>query len=191
VREYDLIADWYAVERVDQTGVSEALALAGSLRPGSRILDLGCGNGRPLTQALCAAGHRLVGLDRSAAMLARFQRTCPATPAVRALVQAIPFVAGAFDAAVAWGVWFHLPPADAVAAFRSVARVLRPGAPFLFTAGDVESLEPHTDTMNGVTFRYFSFSQASYRRMLADHGLTLVDVHTDAGGNTYYRATKG
>jgi hypothetical protein len=38
VAEYDRIAEWYASERVDQTGVPEANALASSLPPGSLVL---------------------------------------------------------------------------------------------------------------------------------------------------------
>jgi hypothetical protein len=30
----------------------------------------------------------------------------------------------------------------------------------------------------------------SYRRILGDHGFTLVDVHADSGNNTYYLAKK-
>ena len=109
MREYDLIADWYATERTDATGVPEVQELAASIAPGSRILDIGCGNGIPLTRALLGSGHRVVGLDSSGRMLEHFRRNWPVTPAVRALVQACPFLPGTFDAAVAWGVMFHLP----------------------------------------------------------------------------------
>ncbi len=44
--------------------------------------------------------------------------------------------------------------------------------------------------MNSVTFRYFSYSVQNYRRILGDHGFTLVDVHADSGKNTYYLANK-
>ena len=44
--------------------------------------------------------------------------------------------------------------------------------------------------MNDVTFRYFSYGVHSYRRILGDHDLTLVDVHADSGKNTYYLAKK-
>jgi 2-polyprenyl-3-methyl-5-hydroxy-6-metoxy-1,4-benzoquinol methylase len=63
VREYDLIAEWYASVRIDTTGVPEATALASSLPSGSRVLDIGCGNGIPLTKALLSRGHRVVSLD--------------------------------------------------------------------------------------------------------------------------------
>jgi len=45
--------------------------------------------------------------------------------------------------------------------------------------------------MNGVMFRYFSFSIDNYRRILADHGFTLANVHADSGNNLYYLAQKG
>jgi len=197
VHEYDLIADWYASERTDQTGVPEAIAMASSLAPGARILDIGCGNGIPITRALLRAGHRVVGIDSSERMLSRFRGNLSDTPVVRGLVQRCAFCDGTFDAAVAWGVIFHLPLADQASAFASVSRVLKRGAPFLFTAGEAEGVdEPDgTDpgiegTMNGVTFHYYALSIEGYRRLLDRNRLALVDVHTDAGKNAYYLARK-
>ena len=191
MREYDLITEWYASERDDQTGVPEATAVASSIPSGSRVLDIGCGNGIPITLALLRSGHLVVGLDSSHEMLTRFRGNCPDTPAIRGIVQTCPFADGVFDAAVAWGVMFHLKPEDQIKAIESVSRVLKTGAPFLFTSGDVDGFDGKEGTMNGVIFRYFSFSIDNYRRILADHGFTSLDVHVDSGNNTYYLATKG
>ena len=191
MREYDLIAEWYASQRVDQTGVPEATAIASSIPCGSLVLDIGCGNGIPITRTLLSARHRVVGLDSSSAMLARFRQNCPqAAFAVRGIVQASPFVDGVFDAALAWGVMFHLTPEDAIQAIANVSRIVKSGAPFLFTSGDGDGREGKEDTMNGVTFRYYSYSVESYRRILGDHGFVLMDVHQDSGQNTYYLAKK-
>jgi ubiquinone/menaquinone biosynthesis C-methylase UbiE len=198
MREYDLIAEWYASERVDQTGVPEAQALAQSVSHGGQMLDIGCGNGIPITRTLLRTGHRVVGLDSAGEMLRRFQRNCPTAAVVRGIVQACPFADASFVGAVAWGVMFHLPLDEQIAAVASVARILMPGAPFLFTSGerddsahnDMEDGAGKEDTMNGVTFRYFSFSRESYRRILDQHGFVLRDVHSDTGGNTYYLAEK-
>jgi SAM-dependent methyltransferase len=190
VREYDLIAEWYASDRVDQTGVPEATALASSIPRGSLVLDVGCGNGIPITRALLSEGHRVIGLDSSGAMLAHFKQNCPEAFAVRGIVESCPFADGLFDAAVAWGVMFHLNPEDAIRAIANVSRTLKHGAPFLFTSGDVDGFHAKEGKMNGVTFRYFSYSAQSYRRILGDHGFTLVDVHADSGNNTYYLAKK-
>ena len=190
MREYDLIAGWYASERVDETGVPEVTALASSIPIGSLVLDVGCGNGIPVTRALLSRGHRVVGLDSSSEMLARFRRNCPEAFPIQGIVQCCPFADRMFDAAVAWGVMFHLKTDDAVRAISSVSRVVRIGAPFLFTSGDVDDLDGKEDKMNGVTFRYYSHSVESYRRILGDHGFTLITVHTDGGNNTYYLARK-
>ncbi len=190
MREYDLIAEWYASERVDQTGVPEATALASSIPSGSLVLDVGCGNGIPITRALLSEDHRVVGLDSSSAMLAQFKQNCPDAFAVKGIVQSSPFAYGVFDAAVAWGVMFHLNPEDGIQAIANISRTLKRGALFLFTSGDVDGFDAKESKMNGVTFRYFSYSVESYRRILGDHGFTLVDVHADSGNNTYYLAKK-
>jgi ubiquinone/menaquinone biosynthesis C-methylase UbiE len=191
MREYDLIADWYAKDRGENTvGVAKALAMAAKLPPCSLILDLGCGTGVPITKALLKAGYRVTGVDSSAAMLAIFRRNFPNTPAVLGDVRRCPFGDGCFDAAVSWGMMFHLSPADQAAAFASVSRVLKPGAPFLFTAAEIEGADPGgiTGTMKGVTFRYYAVH--SYEKLMAEYGLALIDVHDDPGVSTYYLAHK-
>ena len=52
MREYDLIADWYMTDRGTTVGVANALAIAEKLPARSLILDLGCGNGVPISRAL-------------------------------------------------------------------------------------------------------------------------------------------
>jgi len=196
VREYDLIADWYASERVDTaadgSGVPEVV-LASSIRTGGRVLDIGCGNGLPLTKALLNQGHRVVGIDSATKMLRRFRINCPDALAVRADVQGCPFAAQAFDAAIAWGVMFHLRQAEQAQALASVSRMLKTGAPFLFTAGYPDTLDDcqgHTGVMNGVEFRYYSCTKDGYRSVLDEYGFALVDFHVDAGQNGYYLARR-
>jgi len=190
MREYDLIADWYASDRGRTVGVAEALAVAATLPARSRILDVGCGNGVPITEALVNAGHRVVGLDSSAGMLDRFRANLPGTPVVRGDARQCPFGDGAFDAAFSWGMLFHLQRVDQAAAFASVSRVLKPGAQFLFTAAEIDDADDAgiTGTMNGVTFPYYAIP--SYRTMIVEYGLVLVDVHDDPGVSTSYLARK-
>jgi SAM-dependent methyltransferase len=190
VREYDLIADWYASHRTDSTGLAETMSLAGSLAAGSRVLDIGCGNGIPLTRALLAAGHQVVGLDSSREMLARFQVNCPEASWLEGRIDSYPLAESQFDAALAWGVLFHLTPEEQLRAIANVSQGLKRGAPFLFTSGDVDGFEGKLGTMNGVTFQYYSFTPANYERVLGDHGFTLTDVHADDCDNVYYLAIR-
>jgi hypothetical protein len=45
-----------------------------------------------------------------------------------------------------------------------------------------------TGEMNGVRFHYYAIP--SYRTLVVEHGLVLVDVHHDPGVSTYYLTRK-
>ena len=95
---------------------------------GRTVLDLGCGDGA-LAVRLAAAGAQVVGLDADPAMLrAAASRAAAAGVSVQfatGRAEALPFMAGQFDLVVAGTVLCFVP--DAEAAFREIARVLRPG----------------------------------------------------------------
>lgn len=125
-------------------------------------------------------------------MLERFHRNLPNSPAVCADARACPFADRVFDAAVSWGMLFHLEPGDQSMTFAAVSRVLKPGAPFLFTAAEIPEVpldDPGiTGTMNGVTFRYYAV--ADYRTLIGEHGFELENVYDDPGVSTYYFTRK-
>nr|WP_255653025.1 MULTISPECIES: class I SAM-dependent methyltransferase [unclassified Corallococcus] len=184
-----MIADWYAAHRAGPMGVPEVTALAASLPPGARVLDVGCGTGLPLTRVLLEHGCHVVGVDSSRELLARFQANFPHVPVVCAPIQSTALQERAFDAAISWGVLFHLRHEEQEQAIAHIARALRPGAPFLFTSGDAHG-STEGAPMNGVPFRYHSYSADGYRDLLRAHGLTLEATHQDPGGNVYYLSRK-
>lgn len=107
------------------------------VRPGGRLLDLGCGQGRHAFEAV-RRGARVVAVDRepadckdTAGMLAALaagEPPLPATAAGWALAGdglALPFPDGIFDRIVAAEVLEHVP--DDGRAMAELARVLRPG----------------------------------------------------------------
>ena len=190
MHEYDLIADWYANERRGSGGVRELESIIMSLPQGASVLDVGCGNGVPLTRKLLDAGFSIVGVDSSPRMLERFRTNCPGTLSICAPIQSAELGGRLFDAAVAWGVLFHLPHDEQRKAIAKIASVLKPGALFWFTAGD-EDGHKKGEPMNGVPFDYWSFSIEGYRDLLKTYGLTLLDIHRDAGQNIYYLAMNG
>jgi ubiquinone/menaquinone biosynthesis C-methylase UbiE len=96
------------------------------------VLELGCGTGR-LSLPLARAGVTLVGIDRSAAMLARARRRAPRRlTLIRGDIRHLPFRDRRFAMVLApYGVLQSLiRDADVTAALESVARVLKRGGVF-------------------------------------------------------------
>lgn len=188
MREYDQIAAWYAAARDPTVGVPELSALIRRLPPRTDVLDLGCGDGVPVSRCLIQAGFRITALDSSREMIARYQANFPGVPARCARAQEARFAAASFGAVVAWGVLFHLSEAQQRAVIRKVSGWLKPGGWFLFTAGDIRG--EREGTMNGVAFRYVSLGARGYRDALEGAGMHLRADHRDAWDNHVYVAEK-
>ena len=188
MREYDRIAEWYAATRSPTIGVSDVQAFARTLPPRARILDLGCGDGVPITRELVRQGFRVTALDSSAEMIRRFRANLPGVPARCERAETAQFPDGSFDAAIAWGVLFHLADADQRSLIAKVSGWLVPGGRFLFTSGGEAGTRE--GAMEGVAFRYVSLGVDGYRRALVRSGVRLVRSYVGEGENPTYVAEK-
>ncbi|WP_412061934.1 class I SAM-dependent methyltransferase [Rubrivirga sp. IMCC45206] len=188
MREYDEIAEWFTATRSPDVGVPDLTAFAETLPPGARVLDLGCGDGVPISQTLLRAGLAVTALDSSPAMVEQFRAHVPGVPVRCARIQDARFARGAFDAVVAWGVLFHLSEADQTTAIRKVAEWLTPTGRFLFTSGGSRGVAE--SEMDGVPFRYVSLGAVGYRDVLARAGMRMVRHYADAWQNDVYVAEK-
>ncbi|QLQ40390.2 class I SAM-dependent methyltransferase [Micromonospora robiginosa] len=119
-------------------GFNEMLLAA--VRPGDRVLDVGCGTGHLTRLAAARSGTgTALGIDLSAPMLAA-ARAAAAAEAVsnvdflRADAQVHPFAPAGHDVVLSrFGVMFF---GDPVAAFANLTRALRPGGRLAFVCLD-------------------------------------------------------
>lgn len=101
--------------------------LASLPAPRRLTLDVGCGEGR-VTRDLRELGHRVVGVDQSASMIAAAREADPDGEYVEADATAMPFEDGAADLAIAFMSLMDIE--DMPGAVREAARALQPGGRF-------------------------------------------------------------
>ncbi len=123
IQTYDQIATAFA-DRWWNVYYDQALgSFCSRLRPGARLLDLGCGPGRDV-ELLSTRGYDVIGLDRSQGMLREAQRRVGGAFA-GADMRKLPLASASLD-----GVWLcasllHLPRADALPTMTEIRRVLQ------------------------------------------------------------------
>lgn len=150
--------------------------LTRDLRPGARVLDLGCGRG-VLLGALADRGFDVHGLELSEAAARG------ADP--RARIRIAPTLAGAsysaafFDRAIVWHVLEHLR--DPAATLAELHRILRPGGEVVISVPNFSSLQArwagaawfHLDPPRHL----WHFSLESLRRLVVRAGFVLRSEH--------------
>jgi len=182
---YEAVAADFAARRTaSSVGVSIVRAWARSFEPGAAILDVGCGNGVPISATLASDGFDVFGIDASPTLVADFRQRLPEVMVACEAVETSAFFGRTFDGAVAIGLIFLMSAAQQREAIRRIAAALNPGARFLFTS----PREPcrWSDSLTGRPS--LSLGRDEYASILADVGLSLVGEYSDEGDNHYYSA---
>jgi len=117
--------------------------LAG-LRPGERVLEVGCGTGEVAQRARARVGPEgeVVGVDPSADMIAVARKKATRAGLTIdyriAAIEALPFADGSFDVVLSSLMMHHLPDDLKAVGLAEVRRVLKPGGRLLI----VEFMRP-------------------------------------------------
>lgn len=140
---------WRGVADIRWTGIA----------PGTRVLDLGCGNGKT-SEALLEAGCAVVGADFSEAAVESCRKLLGhRAEFVAADCRDLPFPDGSFGAVAAVHVLEHVPRPDLEKAVSEMLRVTAPGGRICircFAEGDMRSGGEKESVRNGILYRYFS-----------------------------------
>ncbi|MEM6325428.1 MAG: class I SAM-dependent methyltransferase, partial [Pseudomonadota bacterium] len=185
---YDRVAEGYAAARDRTLFERRWLDKMLSYAPGRRVLDLGCGPGRPIAQYLTDRRCEVVGVDGAPAMIQLFEHYAPRAEAVLADMRVLN-LGQRFDVVLAWNSFFHLSPDDQRAMFEVFNRHIVRGGILMFTSGPREG-EP-IGRVEGEPVYHASLSPAEYRSLLEEHNfdeLAFVPEDPDCGGHTIWMA---
>ena len=183
---YEEVAEHFMRARNVRVGPSTVKEWSKSLPHGSSVLDLGCGSGMPISQALVEEGFQIYGVDASQKMIRAFRDRFPSAPAEHAAAEDSAFFNRTFDGVVAWGLIFLLPENLQRIVLAKAAKALVPGGRLLFTSPE----RPVTwnDSITGRETR--SLGAPLYDGLLQSTGLTVTGHTVDEGENYYYFAVK-
>lgn len=183
---WDAVSDQFMAIR-SKVGASLVLTWAKDRLPRSAaILDIGCGSGVPIAQALAEDGFSVWGVDASPSLISAYRRNLPDMPAACEPAQESPFFDRTFVGVVTIGLVFLLDKGDQRKLLTNVANVLEPGGRFLFSAPREVCRWKDTLTERAS----MSLGADAYAAHLTSVGLRLDDCRSDEGGNNYYEAVR-
>ena len=98
-----------AHRNTSRIGVSVVRAWARHLRDGASILDVGCGSGVPISEALVNAGFVVDGIDASPTLVAAFKARFPNASVACEAAETSRLFGKTYDGILAVGLMFLLP----------------------------------------------------------------------------------
>jgi ubiquinone/menaquinone biosynthesis C-methylase UbiE len=140
----------------DDTADLESL-LAAFVTDCDAVAEIGCGTGHWLLHAQAAGARRVIGVDASAAMLAKAHRAAPGAALVRGTAERLPLADASLDRVFCVNAHHHFP--DLEGFIRDVRRVLKRGGEFVTIA-----LDPHMGTDRWWIYDYFASTREADRR---------------------------
>jgi SAM-dependent methyltransferase len=169
-----LIGTW--LDRVNQGMNSLALRLL-DVRPGEHVLEVGFGGGNLLAAILAEEPERAIGVDLSEEMVERsrrrFRRDIAAGRAriLHGSVDSLPLGTEAVDKACTLNSLYFWP--DPSAAFRELARVIRPGGSLVLGCEAPETLR----AWPGHRFGFSVYSPEDVVRLASGGGFGDAVIH--------------
>lgn len=168
---YDLIAAEFSRSRITFREKRYLDIILDELRPRSKIVDLGCGTGWPITAYLTAAGHDVTGVDSSKGMLDLARSQAPAANFILADILTVDF-AEPFDAIIAWDSIFHIEREKHAGLFARCYRWLNPNGFLLVSLGGSEW--EGTSKMHGETFFYSGYTPEKSLALIQHSGFSIM-----------------
>lgn len=164
---YDAVAKEFSDSRAQFWPELSYLAEHG--KPGTKALDIGCGNGRLLS--ILSHDVEYVGLDYSSGLLEIARLRHPDRTFIEGDATALPFHDGEFSTIFSFATLHHIPSRELrTKAIREAARVLTPGGTLIITVWHLWQTKHWRELLGGMFRAVFSPSTADIGDVLFTFG---------------------
>lgn len=177
---YDRIASVYLDNRERLKSGKYLRKLLKYLPKNSTILDLGCGAGIPVDDALLRAGHSVVGVDISPEQIKLARRNCPHGQYRVGDIGKLPMGEYQAQAVVMFYSLFHLPRVEHARILRVVASNLVGKGRLLLTMGDRPFEGEHK--LYNVPMWSSQYGTVKNRQLVERAGLKILLDEVDTSG---------
>src|SRR5713101_7283672 len=141
------------------------------LTAGAKVLDLGCGSGRPVARHMAERGLLVTGVDSSPTMISLCRSRLPDHAWIVADMRELS-LGRRFDGILAWDSFFHLDHGDQRNMFAVFAGHASPGAMLMFNTGPDHG--EGIGNYRGDPLYHASLSADEYRELIARSAFGVV-----------------
>lgn len=175
---YDKISAWWRDHETRLTAGIDFVQKALQFSAGTgNALDVGCGSGGRIINALLNSGFRVTGIDVSQAQLEHARERHPNADFILADICQWQVPKRFYDVVIAWDSIFHVPYPEQRRVVRKLCGALTGGGVIVFTAGGVDG--EISGQMRGQDFYYSSLAEEEYLKILKENGCRCVLMERD------------
>jgi len=199
-QSYDKIAETWDRERewyIEKPSIDEAIA---HLKPGAKILDVGCGSGKPIAAYLIEKGFDVYGLDISPNLLKYAEKIIPKEKLFEAdLCEFTTSIQ--FDAIICWCAIFHIHAEHHLTFLKKLHSFLAPEGILCITFADTSYIieDIHVTTIDEYTIESEMFGErfchsgrpaSENSQLIKEAGFKIIIDKIDQPGNQVILAVK-
>ncbi|MBI2655645.1 class I SAM-dependent methyltransferase [Candidatus Woesearchaeota archaeon] len=140
----------------------------------SRILDLGCGAGVPISKFLVGNGYQVTGVDFADGMLKLARKNVPGAKFMKMDITNLKFKPNSFDGAVSFYAIIHVPRKKHPKIYKRLHKILRPHAIMLLNASGTNTWEEYTDDYMGVPMFWSFYNPKKTLRIIRNEGFKIL-----------------
>ena len=184
---YTKIAEKYHKQRGLYPNKALLLKFIKYLPKNSRVLDLGCGAGIPVSKFLADKGHNVVGIDFSDGMLRLARKNVLRAKFLKIDMTKLKLKKNSFDGAVSFYAIIHVPREKHSRIYKSLHKILRDNAVILVNACGHKKWEETAEDYMGVPMFWSFYSPKRTLSIIKNAGFDIIwNKILKLGGETQF-----